>query len=1334
MTTPQSHTKTAASSILRIFLFLAIIYSALALPISVTPAGDRVPMDVGQRTEISNQNLALGTVFIVFGLIEVFWGFKFIRLTLIVIGFLSWAVIAMVIMVAIRWDLIFTTFDPKFYYLWVWLSAGLAGAILSFRYWDIGVTLAGAFGGFAVAMGIVAAANLAIENAGRYIIMSVLILGGATIATFFERVFIILATSFGGAYMFMFGVDEFTQVGYREMIVIFDFTGKTLTYHPNLEVYTMLASSLVIATLGAGWEFWHHGTPLLMDRKAVFRIYGRPFGKRPKKLVGQRIHRRLKTKSDFYAYIIGCVCLQRWSIDDVLYNDEDTEIVRPAPIHSPISGGQSAGSPSGVEDKESKPTTPMDGDNDPVKPAPIEDYEHVPHKVEKNSESITTIIGSPDSSGSETRQESQATRTEHTEHTETTQSEHKEHSETTHTEHYECTETTYSGSHGSVEPAVDNEATSPGHPIGPRLEPYHHPLFSPQVGEHTVDMINLVIDDSNPSSTSPRDLLPRNRRVLEATSPPLIWPASTSTMNVASTVSHAIVHGLHMLEVSESSEGSYESVDSKNPLQFSPNVIMSTPVSKHTMVPESLLSPTIDFPKPKSAGGAPSDSSKTSKFTSTTGYNFPDLVKESQSNHEPKKDGNIPEESKEDPLATQVWRLYSKAKDSLPNAQRLENLTWRMMAMTLHKNEECKQSLASQSPPSPTDTISGRNIRYSHSHSDVSKTTQSHSGYHEAKASPPDRYPTTHGYMPPQTCDTSQKSLMGPNIKTFSPTSLASSTNETLDIYTSVSQQQISQSTADLIMLETVIQDLEMDNDASFENTETGSPLEIGNSPQLYRDLSVLDQQIFLQFQDFANSHNQSSTMDDQINNRMAQANTMDFTYGYPSSSIYPLEHPNQQLPQTSEWSIKNPRMEYMDIQPRNLDIGQRSGSYSASTSEKPLPLSSETPSSTSSETEEDTAVTATPTQCTNCKTRTTPLWRRDDEGNSLCNACGLFLKLHGRVRPLSLKTDVVRKRNRGGMNSKTTKKTQERIHEKEDLDNQLTKERGEGYHRHKRPSMTSSRTQTRNIGSVAEFADAGEGQTLPVPDRTTTTSTNILTHLETRNPLLPHFSDPLHYGPGQTSPKRRRRLTTDAGGPFHELQPRKDQSDSWCSPTLSSPPSPCQPTSVSSSPSSLPIHELALLPEFQQIIQEQQLRYTQQQQQQQQQYQLMLYLAQQQQQQRQQQQQQQQQLRQQLEQYLASSMASPLQIPPQLLVQHVFPQIPIMTTTNMYSKIATPSFDPPAAATATASMIGQEEWSSLAAQFPSENEENETLSEEQQQQAVAILLNQFRAKLTNRQ
>ena len=44
--------------------------------------------------------------------------------------------------------------------------------------------------------------------------------------------------------------------------------------------------------------------------------------------------------------------------------------------------------------------------------------------------------------------------------------------------------------------------------------------------------------------------------------------------------------------------------------------------------------------------------------------------------------------AKEDPLATQVWKMYAKTKANLPHGQRMENLTWRMMALALRKKKE----------------------------------------------------------------------------------------------------------------------------------------------------------------------------------------------------------------------------------------------------------------------------------------------------------------------------------------------------------------------------------------------------------------------------------------------------------------------------------------------------------------------------------------------------------------------------------------------------------------------------------------------------------------------
>ncbi|KAJ6614348.1 hypothetical protein B0H10DRAFT_1698699, partial [Mycena sp. CBHHK59/15] len=59
-----------------------------------------------------------------------------------------------------------------------------------------------------------------------------------------------------------------------------------------------------------------------------------------------------------------------------------------------------------------------------------------------------------------------------------------------------------------------------------------------------------------------------------------------------------------------------------------------------------------------------------------------------------------------------------------------------------------------------------------------------------------------------------------------------------------------------------------------------------------------------------------------------------------------------------------------------------------------------------------------------------TPLWHKDDEGKTVCNVyvlqhiysyimlmyvlrCGLYYKLHGSVRPISMKLDVIRKCSR---------------------------------------------------------------------------------------------------------------------------------------------------------------------------------------------------------------------------------------------------------------------------------------------------------------------------------
>nr|QPG02361.1 pannier [Parhyale hawaiensis] len=57
---------------------------------------------------------------------------------------------------------------------------------------------------------------------------------------------------------------------------------------------------------------------------------------------------------------------------------------------------------------------------------------------------------------------------------------------------------------------------------------------------------------------------------------------------------------------------------------------------------------------------------------------------------------------------------------------------------------------------------------------------------------------------------------------------------------------------------------------------------------------------------------------------------------------------------------------------------------------------------------------------CSNCGTTTTTLWRRNNDGEPVCNACGLYFKLHGVPRPLQMRKDSIQSRKRKPKNKKS--------------------------------------------------------------------------------------------------------------------------------------------------------------------------------------------------------------------------------------------------------------------------------------------------------------------------
>ncbi|KAI7827070.1 hypothetical protein BC939DRAFT_93810 [Gamsiella multidivaricata] len=53
------------------------------------------------------------------------------------------------------------------------------------------------------------------------------------------------------------------------------------------------------------------------------------------------------------------------------------------------------------------------------------------------------------------------------------------------------------------------------------------------------------------------------------------------------------------------------------------------------------------------------------------------------------------------------------------------------------------------------------------------------------------------------------------------------------------------------------------------------------------------------------------------------------------------------------------------------------------------------------------------PLECANCGQTQTPLWRKDAKGQPICNACGLYSRLHHRDRPITMRKTKITRRKR---------------------------------------------------------------------------------------------------------------------------------------------------------------------------------------------------------------------------------------------------------------------------------------------------------------------------------
>jgi len=86
---------------------------------------------------------------------------------------------------------------------------------------------------------------------------------------------------------------------------------------------------------------------------------------------------------------------------------------------------------------------------------------------------------------------------------------------------------------------------------------------------------------------------------------------------------------------------------------------------------------------------------------------------------------------------------------------------------------------------------------------------------------------------------------------------------------------------------------------------------------------------------------------------------------------------------------------------------------------------------------------------CINCNNTKTVLWRRDGDGNSVCNPCGLYYKLHKKHRPSHMKKEQIQKRNRKtqgtSSSAKARRKQREMMEREEAMERELKRQCASG-------------------------------------------------------------------------------------------------------------------------------------------------------------------------------------------------------------------------------------------------------------------------------------------------